>query len=575
MLEATTAEDTAPIGAQEPVITIIDANLITHVDDLFSAAVLKHGLEIDKMKVSDFHRAMAERIRGALDKKAKRAIKGRLTELMMDPQQRNVADEIGLIFKLDGKEGKETKVCLRDMGSYVKFTSECYRKGFKSGTDYTNLSAQLFAAPKGSRQEQAAATLINNNPAFRDGKLEGEQLEILRTISKHIRENWDDPKIYMKKAYDPPRLFQDRKVNKEKTQKITNFTNLTHVKKLIKIFEDADKNLWVMEVWFLKKKDEGDGFENYHYDYKASKGGTNDVSVTVNVNLGKWLHASNKKGSEDKTMDDDDNNNNNNDDDKDKDKNNNDNDDNDDDNDNKLLRRKLAPFGYVECENTPGLSRHETRPISFTLVVDNFGVKYVNKEDVDHLIASIKTIYSLTEDWTENLCCGIALEWNYKNGHVDISMPGYIRNKLQKYGHTMPKRLQTCPYSPEPKKYGSEAPPPLPPDATPKLDARGVKRIQKIVGSILYYTRAADMTVLMALSSIAMEQTKATERTVARCTQLLGYLAGQADAKVGYHTSDMIMNIHSDASYLSEEKACSRTCGHFPLGWVPKNCKPI
>ncbi len=150
-LKATTAKGTASIGAQEPVITIINTNLITHVDDLFSVAVLKHGLEIDKMKVSDFHRAMAEPIGGALDKKAKRAIKGRLTELMMDPQQHNVADEIGLIFKLDGKEGKETKVCLRDIGSYVKFTSECYHKGLKSGTDYTNLSAQLFAAPKGNR----------------------------------------------------------------------------------------------------------------------------------------------------------------------------------------------------------------------------------------------------------------------------------------------------------------------------------------------------------------------------------------------------------------------------------------
>ena len=71
---------------------------------------------------------------GALDKKTKRAIKGRLTELMMDPQQRNVADEIGLIFKLDGKEGKETKVCMRDIGSYVKFTSECYHKGFNCET---------------------------------------------------------------------------------------------------------------------------------------------------------------------------------------------------------------------------------------------------------------------------------------------------------------------------------------------------------------------------------------------------------------------------------------------------------
>jgi hypothetical protein len=79
---------------------------------------------------------------------------------------------------------------------------------------------------------------------------------------------------------------------------------------------------------------------------------------------------------------------------------------------NKRLRRKLAPFRYVECKNTPGLWHHETRPISFTLVVDNFGVKYVNKEDVDHLIASIKTTYSLTKDWTGNLYCGIAMEWD-------------------------------------------------------------------------------------------------------------------------------------------------------------------
>ena len=54
--------------------------------------------------------------------------------------------------------------------------------------------------------------------------------------------------------------------DKEKTRKITNFTNLTHVNKFIKIFEDADKNLWVTEVWFLKKKDEGDRLKNYHWD---------------------------------------------------------------------------------------------------------------------------------------------------------------------------------------------------------------------------------------------------------------------------------------------------------------------
>ncbi len=168
----------------------------------------------------------------------------------------------------------------------------------------------------------------------------------------------------------------------------------------------------------------------------------------------------------------------------------------------KRFHRKLAQFGYHECVNTPGLWRHETRAISFTLVVDDFWVKYVKEEDVDHLIANIKSTYPLTEDWTGNMYCGITLEWDYKNRHVNISMPGYIKKKLQEYGHIMPKQLQACPYSPEPKQFGTEAQAPLPADTTPKLDTKGIKRVQQIVGSILYYAWAVDMTVLMALSSM-------------------------------------------------------------------------
>ena len=111
---------------------------------------------------------------------------------------------------------------------------------------------------------------------------------------------------------------------------------------------------------------------------------------------------------------------------------------------------------------------------------------------------------------------------------------------MQEYEHVMPKKLQTCPYSPEPKRFGTEAQAPLPPDSSPKLDKKGIKRVQQIVGSILYYACAVDMTVLMALSSIAVEQTCATEKTMHRCTQLLDYLAGHSDAKVCFHASDMI-----------------------------------
>ncbi len=242
---------------------------------------------------------------------------------------------------------------------------------------------------------------------------------------------------------------------------------------------------------------------------------------------------------------------------------------------NKKLRRKLAPHGYHEHANTPGLWYHETRPISFTLVVDDFGVKYVGKEHANHLIDCLKKTYKLTEDWTGSLYCGITLEWNYTDRYVDISMPGYIKAKLQEYEHAMPDRIQTCPYSPEPVTYGAKAQAPLAPDTSPELDAKGIKKVQKIVGSILYYARAVDMTVPIALSSIAIEQTRATTKTMSRCTQLLDYLASNANAKIRFYASDMILNIHSDALYLSESKARSRTCGHFFMGWVPKNDKPI
>ncbi len=127
-------------------------------------------------------------------------------------------------------------------------------------------------------------------------------------------------------------------------------------------------------------------------------------------------------------------------------------------------------------------------------------------------------------------------------------MPGYIKKQLVKYKHIM-RRIQHCPYSPEPKKYGADAQSPLPTDKTRKLNEAKIKQVQKFVRSILYYARAVDMTVLMALSTIASEQTKGTEKTLEKAYQLLDYLVSHPNAKVQFCASDMAMNIHSDASY--------------------------
>lgn len=80
---------------------------------------------------------------------------------------------------------------------------------------------------------------------------------------------------------------------------------------------------------------------------------------------------------------------------------------------NKLLCKRLAPHGCHECANTPGLWRHEWRPIIFSLVIDDFSIKYVGKEHADHLIKCIGKKYKLVKDWTGDLYCVIKPKWDY------------------------------------------------------------------------------------------------------------------------------------------------------------------
>jgi hypothetical protein len=108
-----------------------------------------------------------------------------------------------------------------------------------------------------------------------------------------------------------------------------------------------------------------------------------------------------------------------------------------------------------------------------------------------------------------------------------------------------------------------------------KLSPEEIKEIQRVIGSILYYPRAVNITVLMELSSIAIEQSKGTTNTMTKTKQLLDYLATYPNATIHFRASDMIMNIHSNASYLSESDACSRACGHFFIGWSPTDGDPI
>jgi hypothetical protein len=97
---------------------------------------------------------------------------------------------------------------------------------------------------------------------------------------------------------------------------------------------------------------------------------------------------------------------------------------------NKLLEERLNKHGYLQSKLVPGLWKHDTRPIQFTLVVDDFGVKYTRKEDVTHLQNVIEQNYTVTADWTGNRYIGITLDWDYKRRRVHLSMPNYVKKAL-------------------------------------------------------------------------------------------------------------------------------------------------
>ena len=77
------------------------------------------------------------------------------------------------------------------------------------------------------------------------------------------------------------------------------------------------------------------------------------------------------------------------------------------------------------------------------------------------------------------------------------------------------------------------------------------------------------------LSSIASEQANATEMTKKKVSQLLDCLSTKPEANICYYTSGVVLNIHSDSSYLGESHAHRCVMGQYVLGDVPKKDQPI
>jgi hypothetical protein len=105
-----------------------------------------------------------------------------------------------------------------------------------------------------------------------------------------------------------------------------------------------------------------------------------------------------------------------------------------------LLETRLAVHGYHQSTTTPGLWQHGMRPICFTLVVDDFGVKYINKADAEHLLNAIQKYNKCLSDWNAKQYCELTFKWDYEGRKVHSSMPKYLAKALQCFQHPPPPR---------------------------------------------------------------------------------------------------------------------------------------
>ena len=126
-----------------------------------------------------------------------------------------------------------------------------------------------------------------------------------------------------------------------------------------------------------------------------------------------------------------------------------------------LAHRKLSTVltaaNFQSSLHTPGLWIHRTRPIQFSLVVDDFGVKYVGKEHADFLLKTLHDAqYETTVNWDGTLFCGITLEWDYIRRRCWLSMPNYVKMVLLRFRHQIPQNREDAPSQHIPPDYGAK-----------------------------------------------------------------------------------------------------------------------
>ena len=199
---------------------------------------------------------------------------------------------------------------------------------------------------------------------------------------------------------------------------------------------------------------------------------------------------------------------------------------------NNRLKIHFPQFVYAPVPRTPGLWKHVTHYITFSRVVNNFGVRYVGKENADHLIQNIEKQYTISIDWTGSLLCGLHIQWDYSTRTCDISSPDYLTEALHKFQHLQPPLPQNASHAWKTRTYGAKIQYANYTDHSPLLPPDSIHLVQHIVGTLLYYDIAVDPTMLVYLGTLSSQQSNTTKQTYDTTLWLLNYTYSNPNATI-------------------------------------------
>jgi hypothetical protein len=208
------------------------------------------------------------------------------------------------------------------------------------------------------------------------------------------------------------------------------------------------------------------------------------------------------------------------------------------------LVQLLSSYDFVET-STPCLFRHKTRPITFCLVVDDFGVKYQHRADFDFLVTCLSNLYHCKAHPIAHKFLDFTLAHDRTARTLSLSYPGYTDALLTRLRPNGVKGYQT-PSIYTPPLYGSSASQSPTVDSSPPASASQKKDRKIAIGYVMYYGRYVDSRLLTATCALACELANATFDTLHRLDRLLGYASAHRNGHRLYHASDMISEIFSD-----------------------------